>query len=390
MPLDAARLECRPVTRRPQRISVLPMDVRRAIALMLIVTVRAGAQAGPTVPAAKPVAARMTAPAKAAAPAWKADSVRPGTVLETVADSIVARTTFVPAGQAWLTAAVRGKRLLLDIGRVDIEVRRDSSRARAYRMVIPKHSTVPVGTKLRLRGPFGTLDTEVTGFDVWASRVVATLALTPRIDSLARKNDRLTASAYRSAMPLAGPTAVTPAPSSVPSSPAAPPASSPAAAPAVAAPADSAPRCVRDSLPTDVRYRVKEVKDSLDLVVRAVPRPAYTGVSKKVFVKMTQVNGCFGIGRTAVSVVLRDDRGEWFVERLVLLDERGRIVAVKVADLRFRWHELLGAYDADGDGFDDLATRAVTERAGATTILRLDTKGKKFERLTAGFAWEDM
>ena len=147
---------------------------------------------------------------------------------------------------------------------------------------------------------------------------------------------------------------------------------------------------MRDSLPTDVRYRVKEVKDSLDLVVRAVPRPAYTGVSKKVFVKMTQVNGCFGIGRTAVSVVLRDDRGEWFVERLVLLDERGRIVAVKVADLRFRWHELLGAYDADGDGIDDLATRAVTERAGATTILRLDTKGKKFERLTAGFAWEDM
>ena len=128
----------------------------------------------------------------------------------------------------------------------------------------------------------------------------------------------------------------------------------------------------------------------LELVVRDVPRPAYTGVSKKVGVKFSQAIGCFGIGRVALSVVLRDDRAEWFVERLALIDEKGKVMPVKVSDLRFRGHEILGAYDADGDGIDDVATRGATERAGATTILRFDPKAKKFERLTAGFAWEDM
>ena len=333
---------------------------------------------------AKP-AQKLSAPAaKPAAPAWKADSTRPGTVLETVAESIALRTTFPPAGQTWFTAAVRGKRLLLDIGRVDMDVRKDSSRARAYRVAIPAHTTVPVGTKVRLRGPFGVYDTEVTGFDVWASRVVATLALSPRIDSLAKKSDKITASAFRTVAPAAP---AAPAAPVAPVTPASPPA--PALSPALAK-SDSAVGCVRDSIPRDLKDRIHEVKDSLELVVREVPRPAYSGVSKKVGVKFSQAAGCFGIGRVALSVVLRDDRAEWFVERLVLIDEKGKVIPVKVSDLRFRGHEILGAYDADGDGVDDLATRAATERAGATTILRFDPKAKKFERLTAGFAWEDM
>ena len=342
----------------------------RSITLVraLLVTGAAAAGGQGTTPPAAPKPAAVTKPRAAGpalprpagspspVPSWPG-GIRPGTVLETVADSIAQRTTFPLIGQLRFTAAVRGKRLLLDIGRVDMDVRKDSARAQAFRLMVPKHTTVATGTRLRLRGPFGALDTEVTGFDVWGSRVVATLRLTAAIDSLARTHDKLTASAQRD----------------------------PAATDSAAGDA-----CVRDSLPPAVRGRVKWVRDSLEQVVRLVPRPAYLGVSKKVSVRMTQAAGCFVIGRLALAVSLRDDRNEWIVERLVLLDEAGRVVPVKVADLRFKGHEILGAYDADGDGVDDIATRALTEHAGAVTILRLDATTRKFERLTAGFAWEDM
>jgi len=73
----------------------------------------------------------------------------------------------------------------------------------------------------------------------------------------------------------------------------------------------------------------------------------------------------------------------------VVIDPVGKVTALKVSDFRFRAHELLLAFDADGDGTDDLATRALTEHQGATTILLVDLKGKKAIRLSAGFAWED-
>jgi hypothetical protein len=37
---------------------------------------------------------------------------------------------------------------------------------------------------------------------------------------------------------------------------------------------------------------------------------------------------------------------------------------------------------------DDLATRATTERAGGTSVLRLDLAKRRAERVAAGFAWE--
>jgi hypothetical protein len=43
----------------------------------------------------------------------------------------------------------------------------------------------------------------------------------------------------------------------------------------------------------------------------------------------------------------------------------------------------------EGAGLDARATRATTERAGAVTVLRLDPKTKKLERIASGFAWED-
>ena len=88
-------------------------------------------------------------------------------------------------------------------------------------------------------------------------------------------------------------------------------------------------------------------------------------------------------------VSLRAGNVEWVQERAVLVDTLGRATALRVTDYRFRAHELLGAFDADGDGVDDLATRATTERAGATTILVFDQKLRRLRRFLAGFAWEE-
>ncbi|MBI3790619.1 MAG: hypothetical protein HY275_07050, partial [Gemmatimonadetes bacterium] len=338
------------------------------------------------------------------------DGMRVGTDLAKVGDSILLRTTWPPAGQARFVAAVRGKRLLLDLARVDLDVRKDTARARAYRTVIPAHSPLPVGTPFTLHGKFGTVTTRITGFDVWTSRVVATLELTPHIDSLAKKDDRMTAVAERDgvvvpASAAASPAAASPAATSpavkggaappsgaTPAAGAATPAPSAAPTPGKGGPAAVAPDttpCTRDSLGADLKAREKWLKDSLETVVKTTPRPAYTGFTKKAITRATRVQGCFGFGRLAMAVMLRDDRGEWFVERVVIVDDKGKVTPLKVLDLRFRAHELLGAYDVDGDGIDELATRATTERAGAVTILKLDLKGKKLERLAAGFAWED-
>ncbi|MBI2408708.1 MAG: hypothetical protein HYV19_10450 [Gemmatimonadetes bacterium] len=66
----------------------------------------------------------------------------------------------------------------------------------------------------------------------------------------------------------------------------------------------------------------------------------------------------------------------------------GAVTALRVDDGRFRAHELLTAFDADGDGVDDLAARGTTQRAGGTALLRLDLNRRRAERLVAGFAWE--
>ena len=78
---------------------------------------------------------------------------------------------------------------------------------------------------------------------------------------------------------------------------------------------------------------------------------------------------------------------EWVRERVVLVGQGGEVTPLTVADLRFRAHELLGAFDADGDGVDDVAARATGDRVGGTVVLRL-VDGARLERLAAGFAWE--
>jgi hypothetical protein len=72
---------------------------------------------------------------------------------------------------------------------------------------------------------------------------------------------------------------------------------------------------------------------------------------------------------------------------VVLIGEDGRVRELLVHDFRFRVHELLIAFDADGDGSDDVAARAWTEREGGTVVLRL--AAGQLERLAAGFSWEE-
>jgi hypothetical protein len=46
------------------------------------------------------------------------------------------------------------------------------------------------------------------------------------------------------------------------------------------------------------------------------------------------------------------------------------------------------AFDADGDGVDELAARGLATRMGAQSVLKLDPAAKRFSRFASGFAWE--
>jgi hypothetical protein len=266
-------------------------------------------------------------------------------------DSIAQRLVFVPSVQNWLLAAGRSKRLLLDIGRVDFEVRRDSTRATAYRKLVAAYSPLPVGTKLRLRGFWGGDDAEITGFDTWNGRIVALLSSAPRVDSIVRAVDPLTAVAIRadSALP---------------------------------ATADTCVVMVSDSL----RLRLTSVRDSLEQVLRTELPPDRLSRTRKS--RATEALGCFAGGRAILAVSHWAGEYEWARERVVMVDSSGMVRPLTMRNLRFKLHELLGPLDADEDGFHDIAARGFAERQGATVVLRL-LEEKRLERLAAGFAWEN-
>ena len=279
--------------------------------------------------------------------------------LSPLADSISNYLVFAPLGDVWFTASSRGKRMLVDIGRVDTEVRRDSSRAAAYRQAVAKRTTVPIGTRFRLHTSWGIEDVTASAVDTWNGRIVLRVTGSPRLDSAASGKATVIATAERSDN----------------------------MASAVTAGADS---CVRGS-PFDatIAARVTQVRDSLVQELRSGTQPAYERLQRKMTIATSQVAGCFGAARVALAVSLKAGNVEWVREKIVVIEPAGKVTAIKVNDFRFRAHDLLLAFDADGDGIDDLATRATTERAGATTVLVLDLKVKKLTRLTAGFAWED-
>ncbi|MBX7117707.1 MAG: hypothetical protein K1X31_01785 [Gemmatimonadaceae bacterium] len=305
---------------------------------------------------AQPSATPVAAP-QASAPV-RPDSVRPFLV-------------FSPVGESWFVAASRGKRMLLDIGRVDLEVRKDSAVAQAYREAVAQLSPVKLGTTFTLRAPWGTERVRGTAFDTWNGRVVLVLAGSAQLDSAVQGKATVAASAYRE------PSAASPAPVAEPT-------------PALrATPAGVAP-CVRAPVAGPLAARVGAVRDSLEQVLRALGPPIYERLARRVTASSSRAPGCFGPWRVLLAVSLRANGAEWAREKLVLVDSLGAVAPVTVDDGRFRVHDLLHAVDVDGDGVDDVAAVGRTFRAGGTTLLRFDVTRKRFTRLAAGFVWEDM
>lgn len=303
----------------------------------------------------------------ASASAASVDTTAPEVVAETaraaasageqmaIADSIASRLVFAPRTQTWFTAAARGKRMLADIGRVDIEVRKDSARRTAYRALVSREAPVAIGQRLRLRGPWGAEDVTIAGFDTWNGRIVAVLAGSPRLDSLARAVEPLPATVIR-------------------------------ADSATAAATDS---CARDSVPAALLERAAVVRDSLDLELRETQMPVYDRLLEHVNVTSSQVPGCFGDGRLLLIVSLRAGDFEHVRERFVVLDDSGAVRPLaRGAGYRFKAHDAIYAFDADGDGVDDLAARGRGPAAGGTVILRVNREKRRLERLTSGFVWE--
>ena len=319
--------------------------------------------------------------------------------LSPAADSAAAQLVFVPRTQTWFIVAARGKRMLVDLGRADLDLRAAAGHREAYLEAVSKLSPLPEGARLALRGPWGLEEARVDGFDGWNGRIVATLAVSPTLDSLARHREPLIGTALRLPDSVATDSAAATA-DSQPAAPAAVTANAPlqlpasASAPAAGAapPGDSippAPTCSRDSVPEALRTIGAYVRDSLELELRTNDMPPYDRMQQSVKVVTSYAPGCFGpLGQLAIIVSLRASGNEWVRERMVVVNDSGAVTPLRESDYRFKGHDVLYAFDADGDGVDDLAVRAVGERSGALTVLRLDPARKRAERVAGGFAWE--
>ena len=274
-------------------------------------------------------------------------------LLSARAESLSTRLVFVPANQSWFLAAARGKRLLIDLGRVDAEVTKNEERAAAYREAVERLSPVPVGSRFRLHGPWGEDDAVVTGFDSWNGRIVATVRTSPTIEGVAAKSAPLIVAARR--------------------------------ADSIAEPVSAS--CDRSTVPPALQVRADSIRDSLETELRLFDAPMVDRLASSITVQHTRVVGCFGIGRAMLVASLRAGGNEYLRERFVVLDDSGKVHPLRSNGLRFRANDALYALDADGDGIDDIATRGIDQRAGALTILRV-ADGRRLERLTSGFAWE--
>ena len=301
--------------------------------------------------------------------------------LPPLADTIAQKIVFVPRTQTLFTAAARGKRMLVDIGRVDAEVRTDPVRRQAYLLAVSRLSPLPIGARMRLRGPWGASAATVTGFDTWNGRVVATLHVSAQVDSLVRRREPLPAAALR----------VDAATAALDSAHVDSAARARLVEPATVVPADTmaADSCNTGRVPALLAERALVIRDSVEQALRALEMPQFERLLTSVKVTSTQAPGCYGtLGRLLLIVSLRAGNAEYVRERVMILSDSGAPTELKVTDYRFKAHDAIYAMDADGDGVDDLAARGVAELAGATVILRLDDKAKRLARLTGGFAWE--
>ncbi|HSA56948.1 MAG TPA: hypothetical protein VLE53_14650 [Gemmatimonadaceae bacterium] len=277
--------------------------------------------------------------------------------LSPAADTVAQRLVFAPTIQRAFVAAGRRGRLLVDLGRVDLDVARPASRLAAFREAVAARSPVPRGTRLRVRGPWGADDVEVAGFDVWNGRIVATLNAPEHVLSIARQADTLVALAQA---------------------------------------ADTAAErregtCIRTTEDTAAArvwaVRLDSIRDSVLAVLRETQRPPSPALAAAVTSRSSRAFGCFERGSALLFVSLHAGDYDWARERTLLVDSTGAPRPIEVSDFRFRVHEALHALDADEDGVDDVAVRAWTPGGGGTVVLRL-VNGRRLERLAAGFAWE--
>lgn len=302
--------------------------------------------------------------------------------LSPLADSIASYLVFVPTSQTWFVVASRAKRVLLDLGRVDADVKTKPRRLHAYLEAVQKLSPVPIGTHFRLFSQDGIADVSVKGFDVWNGRIVATLVAPHAIDSIGRTAPLFVASAElidsTRADSLRRVDSVAKADTTTKIDTAAHHDSAQA----------RADTCRHGNVPDTLRSRVLTVRDSLIDWLDSLPPPPYQRLMKTEKPQWSTIVGCFGgAKRIALAVDLRAGNNEWIRERVVLIDTLGAVTTLRVSDLRFKGHDLLLAFDADGDGLDDLATRGFAEASGGITILKLTDKAR-LQRLSNGFAWE--
>jgi hypothetical protein len=290
-----------------------------------------------------------------------APPVPPRHALSPLADTLSQYLVFTPTVETWFLAASRGKRPLVDLGRVDTDVKTDPRRRSAYLDAVRALTPFPVGTRLRLRGAWGADDATITGFDVWNGRIVATITAPKLVDSLARHSTTWIATAQ-----------LVPSDSTRPDS---------ASMPVI----DS---CQRGPLSDSLQARANVVRDSIEAWLRSQPPPPYARLVATEHTVTTQAIGCFGKGRRLVLAVdLRAGNNEWIRERMVALDTLGAVQTLRVDDYRFKAHDLLYALDGDGDGIDDIAARGLTEAAGGSVVMRM-VPPNRLQRLASGFAWE--
>jgi hypothetical protein len=289
-----------------------------------------------------------------------------------IADGVV----FAPRVTERFLVASRKKRLLVDVGRVDIP-KLDAEQLAALRRVSARTGPLSSVTHVTVRGSWGEETDSIVGYDVWNGRAVAVLAATPRTDSLLKTNASLVGVATRAASP-----------DSVETPPPPPPAApvKQAGAAKTAAPPPSV--CVRDSLAPQMQMRVTAVRDSLLRWVTDSLRSPFIRFAKTTTVRGESALGCFGNWRAVVVVNSRTPGFEWNEERTLLVAPDGKVQTARLRDLRLRAHDSLLAFDADGDGVDELSTRGLATRMGAQSILKFDPATRRFARFASGFAWE--
>jgi len=323
--------------------------------------------------------------------------------LDPLADSISDRMVFLATTQTSFLAATRGRRLLLDLGRFDGTIA-NAKQKKAFEAAALALSPVRIGDQFAMRGRWGADTASVTGYAVWNGRIVATLAVEKLVDSLAKSGATLVALAKK-VVPVVPDSASADSAqqrdTTAPSTPTAPPPAAPAlpALPGVIAPltaADSAAAaalaaqlaCKTDTLGEALKLRVAELADSLAAVLEADTAKLTDRLKKSVKTQQSQAVGCFA--HWHVILLVNQSAGDYeYVRQLgLVIDTLGVAMPLTVRDLRFKAHEVVQVFDADGDGIDDVAVRGHGNRIGGLVILRFAPDKKRLEYVMTGFAWE--